>query len=330
MAEQPATEPDSGRQRFQFATTDPDEAQDFIGQMYRAQPPKAGRLARVSPVSISQVSAGGLSYVDFTMPPDLTLHLDGTDDLSVTTLVTGGTQAELGKNTERYVPGDAFLGSFPHGDYQVRCLDFRATILTVPAHALSEAVGTLPGRPPPDLRFDTLRPVSPAAAELWKRTAAYARDLLENELAAASPLIMGSAARHLAATIFEVFPAGVPKHPTGQDSRDARPDTLRRAIAFIDDNAHTDITVADIATAAFVTPRAVQLAFRRHLDTTPMAYLRRVRLDRAHHELLAADRAHDSVTATAYRWGFSNPGRFATGYRHAYGVPPSQTLDHDG
>jgi len=31
--------------------------------------------------------------------------------------------------------------------------------------------------------------------------------------------------------------------------------------------------------AAHVTVRAVQLAFRRHLDTTPMAYLRRVRLE---------------------------------------------------
>ncbi|MEA5362627.1 helix-turn-helix transcriptional regulator [Amycolatopsis sp., V23-08] len=335
MAEQPPQEPDSGttsdsgRQRFQFATTDPDEAQDFIDRMYRAQPPKAGRLARVSPVSISQVSAGGLSYVDFTMPPDLTLHLDGTDEVSVTTLITGGTEAELGKHTERYVPGDAFLGSFPHGDYQVRCLDFRATILTVPAHALAEAAGILPGRPPPELRFDTLRPVSPAAAALWKRTATYAHDMLENELAAASPLIMGSAARHLAATILEVFPGTVRTDPLGPGSRDARPETLRRAIAFIDDNAHTDITVADVAAAAFVTPRAVQLAFRRHLGTTPMAYLRRVRLDRAHHELLATDRGHGSVTATAYRWGFSNPGRFATGYRNAYGVLPSQTLDRD-
>jgi hypothetical protein len=32
--------------------------------------------------------------------------------------------------------------------------------------------------------------------------------------------------------------------------------------------------VADIAAAARVTTRAVQLAFRRHLDTTPTDYLR--------------------------------------------------------
>jgi hypothetical protein len=38
----------------------------------------------------------------------------------------------------------------------------------------------------------------------------------------------------------------------------AQPQTLRRAIAFIHDNAHPDIGLGDIATAIDVTPRAVQ------------------------------------------------------------------------
>ena len=37
---------------------------------------------------------------------------------------------------------------------------------------------------------------------------------------------------------------------------------------FIDEHAHQDITAADIAGAARVTIRTIQLAFRRHLDTT--------------------------------------------------------------
>ena len=60
-------------------------------------------------------------------------------------------------------------------------------------------------------------------------------------------------------------------------------------MTFIEENAHADITVADIAAAASVTVRAIQLAFRRHLDTTPLEYLRRVRLGHAHRDLLAAD-----------------------------------------
>lgn len=64
----------------------------------------------------------------------------------------------------------------------------------------------------------------------------------------------------------------------------------------------------------------------RHLDTTPMAYLRHARLVRAHQELSDASHADDiTVTAVAARWGF-RPSRFAEYYRAAYGVLPSQTL----
>jgi AraC-like DNA-binding protein len=286
-------------------------------------------LDPASPLSVYQVSAGGLSYADLTMPPYLTLHLDGTDDLSVTTLIAGRTHAELGQGIERYTAGDVCLGSFPHCDYLVRCHQLRAVILTVPHAALARAAGELPGQPRPALRFPSLRPASPAAADQWKSTAAYVRGLLDDDEAAASPLITGTAAQLLAATALTAFPNNVLADPTAQDSRDAHPDTLRRAVAFIDDNAYRDISIADIAGAASVTVRAVQLVFRRHLEMTPLEYLRRVRLDRAHYDLLAADPARMSVTAVAYRWGFPSASRFAAYYRRAYGVSPGKTLCRD-
>jgi transcriptional regulator GlxA family with amidase domain len=106
----------------------------------------------------------------------------------------------------------------------------------------------------------------------------------------------------------------------------AQPQTLRRAIAFIHDNAHRDIGLRDIAAAINVTPRSVQYAFRRHLGTTPLEYLRRVRLDRAHRDLQAADPAVDTVMEIAGRWRFGHPGRFSMAYREAFGHPPSRTL----
>ena len=45
-----------------------------------------------------------------------------------------------------------------------------------------------------------------------------------------------------------------------------------------------------------------------------MAYLRRVRLDRAHRDLQAANPAVDTVTAIAVRWGFTHAGRFSVAY----------------
>ena len=105
----------------------------------------------------------------------------------------------------------------------------------------------------------------------------------------------------------------------------AQPQTLRRAIAFIHDNAHRDIALTDIAAVIGVTPRSVQYTFRRHLGT-PLEYLRRVRLDRAHRDLQAADPAVETVMEIAGRWRFGHPGRFSMAYKEAFGTPPSLTL----
>ena len=110
------------------------------------------------------------------------------------------------------------------------------------------------------------------------------------------------------------------------DTSTTQPQMLRRAIGFIHDNAHRDITLSDIATAVNVTPRSVQYTFRRHLGTTPLEYLRRVRLNRAHRDLQAADPSVDTVMAIAGRWRFSHAGRFSIVYKEAFGTPPSRTL----
>ncbi|PRC47715.1 AraC family transcriptional regulator, partial [Mycobacterium sp. ITM-2017-0098] len=77
----------------------------------------------------------------------------------------------------------------------------------------------------------------------------------------------------------------------GNEKTTMQPRMLRRALDFIRDNAQYDISIRDIASAADVTPRAIQYAFREHLNTTPLEYLRRVRLERAHQELKSADPA---------------------------------------
>ena len=101
------------------------------------------------------------------------------------------------------------------------------------------------------------------------------------------------------------------------------------AKAFIDDNAHRDIALDDIANAVYVTPRSVQYMFRKHLDCTPIAYLRQVRLHHAHQDLLSGTRSTTTVTTVASRWGFGHAGRFAVYYRQVYGQSPHTTLRSD-
>jgi transcriptional regulator GlxA family with amidase domain len=118
------------------------------------------------------------------------------------------------------------------------------------------------------------------------------------------------------------FPNTAVTEPSIQEHHDNTPVLLRRAIAFIDDNAHIDISPADIAAAADVTPQALLNMFRLHRDCTPMEYVRRVRLHYAHLEVVASDPETTRVTDIARRWGFHQIGIFMRRHAQAYGGEP--------
>jgi AraC-like DNA-binding protein len=104
------------------------------------------------------------------------------------------------------------------------------------------------------------------------------------------------------------------------------PRTVRAAVEIIEQEAHLPLTVSSIASRSHASVRSLQQGFRRHLGTTPMAYLREVRLRRAHQSLLESDPSTASVASVAYRWGFTNLGRFAAAHTARYDEPPAATL----
>jgi len=62
------------------------------------------------------------------------------------------------------------------------------------------------------------------------------------------------------------------------------------------------------------------------MGASPTAYLREVRLRRAHQSLLESDPSVTSVSSVAYHWGFTNLGRFAAAHTARYDEPPAATL----
>jgi AraC-like DNA-binding protein len=104
------------------------------------------------------------------------------------------------------------------------------------------------------------------------------------------------------------------------------PRTVRIAVDIIEAEAHLPLTASSIAKRCHVSVRALQQGFRRYMGMTPMAYLREVRLRRAHQSLLESDPSETSVTSVAHRWGFTNLGRFAAVHTARYDEPPAATL----
>jgi AraC family ethanolamine operon transcriptional activator len=58
----------------------------------------------------------------------------------------------------------------------------------------------------------------------------------------------------------------------------------------------------------------------------PSEYARRWRMQQVHRALRSGTPGTASVSEVARRYGFRDPGRFATNYRAVYGELPSATL----
>ncbi|MFF8861201.1 helix-turn-helix transcriptional regulator [Streptomyces sp. NPDC015139] len=312
-----------------FDSRDLGVTEDFLSRAYARMrigsgTPGANR-ARIRRAGIPAVSVDDLA-LDFEMSYSVTPL--GRICLCV---VHEGTVRDHGYHgvEDEFGPGDVVLFAPPDLPYAGRICNARYTITMLDPALLGQVAGREDGAPP--VRLTGHRPQSAAAARHLARTITHLREgVLSDPEIADQPLIAATAAQYLAASVLAAFPSTALAEPTAADRNDAHPVMLRRALAFIDDHADQPVTVADIAAAAHVTVRALQYAFRRHLDTTPLAHLRRVRLTHAHRDLVAADRGGGTtVTEVAARWGFHHPGRFAGLYRDTYRRSPHETLSAD-
>jgi AraC-like DNA-binding protein len=124
--------------------------------------------------------------------------------------------------------------------------------------------------------------------------------------------------------IFENVPHGLIDR-LDRGCQEGTPRHIRAAIDYMRVNLHLPLAMADVAAAAGVSLRSIELGFRRFLDTTPLAYLRRIRLDAVHAELSLPQNSL-LVHEVAAKWGFLHMGHFAAQYRSVFGVSPSETV----
>jgi AraC-like DNA-binding protein len=106
----------------------------------------------------------------------------------------------------------------------------------------------------------------------------------------------------------------------------AAPFYVKRAEAYIEEHLDEPLSVGELAAAVGVSARSLYDGFQRFRDTTPMAHVKTVRLQRAHQDLLTASVTGVSVTDVAMRWGFGNLGHFAVAYKERFGESPRDTL----
>ncbi|MCY1141610.1 helix-turn-helix domain-containing protein [Actinoplanes sp. Pm04-4] len=312
-------------ERVTVRSGDLDWVQEMIDKRYTDHVPRVRGDARRFGFRSQFAGAGALSIDRVSYQACMAITADPHDSMLIISMRGGGFDVSTGRQRCRVGGGEALL--LPRTGLDMVQDWPTYEVAQFPAEAVTRAAARA-GVAPADFRFDAMTAVSPAANQRWLATHTYLTQLLTNDGGTGIPELLLTAAIDAAVTAaLSVFPNTTMTVDYIAGPGRVPPATVRRAVAYIDAHADQPITGADIAASAAVSVRALQAGFRRHLNTTPLACLRRVRLERAHRDLQTADPTTGAtVAAIARRWGFADLSRFAADYRRTFNRLPRDTL----
>lgn len=238
--------------------------------------------------------------------------------------VRGYTVSTCGKDEVESAPGKAVVLTPTENSSMRWSGDCAQLAVKVSRGIVERTVEGFLGYPPYEVvRFAVGFDITDGAGRNWARAVAMLRDALD---AGAPDLVIRPLEELVVGQLLVAQPHNLTDWLEGEP-RPVRPRPLARVIERIDQDPAAAHTLAELARTAGTSVRSLQAAFAEHLGMSPTAYLRRVRLARAHQDLLAAVPGDgQSVADIAFRWGFGHVPRFAAAYRERYGAPPSQTL----
>lgn len=174
------------------------------------------------------------------------------------------------------------------------------------------------------IEFDSGIPLNTESGARWLRMVSWVYDSLsvDDNL---SPLM----AAQLESGLVNLLLTNQPNSYSSEISAEGpslAPSFVKRVERYIEDNAHEPISIVDMAEHVGVSSRSLFTGFRRYRNTSPMLYLKEIRLRRVNEELQRLSCGSATVTAVAFRWGFSHLGHFTTDYKRRFGENPSETL----
>lgn len=173
-----------------------------------------------------------------------------------------------------------------------------------------------------------IAPITAQGGRMWNTVSRHVADRMRDG-SADLPLIGATLNDLLIATYLNTFPTTWSDARRREDASAGTSAAVRRARSIIDERFRAPLTSADIAEGARLSLRGLRDAFRRELDTTPTAYLRKVRLAEARRALLRSDPADTgAVSRAATAAGFTHLSRFSAAYRDEFGELPSTTVRH--
>lgn len=314
---------------FHTGRSDVDGARRWMTQIngphwLQAQTPQMVEFSHSACVMRSMsTTLGCLSYgTDVTIGIERTQHMKGYS----ASLPLAGFQV-LRKGGQRYVSDtDHGLVLSPDEDQELMMSgDCRKLLISITRAAMRSCLDELLQSPSVEpLRFEPLMDAGDDTVASWWRSVRY---LLE-EIARCQELYSHVAyARDIETALVKGLILAQPNNYSQQlrEASAARmPHYLIKARDFIRQQAATDLCLEDIEQAAGISRAKLFEGFKRYFDTTPMACLKRTRLEMARRALLE-EPSNRNVSIVALNCGFKHLSRFSSEYRKLFGECPSVT-----
>jgi AraC-like DNA-binding protein len=280
------------------------------------------RSARLGDTRFNLVQVDSVSGYDIEMmnDPDLVL---------LQILMSGSAQLQQGSTTVDAAPAQMVLLEGMarshkrwHGSTQLLMVSLSRSRME---RLIPSETGIGIGDP---LNFGVLQVLDLArVSTLWHYIVTICRDL-----SGAQPCFDGRLGQLAERTLLVLLLNAVPNNYkwafADQAVSSPAPYYVRRIENYIRGHAHDPISADDLVSVGGVSARSIYNGFQRFRSTTPMGYLKSVRLDMARDALIRGRRqGTTSVTQAATAAGYTNLSQFSRDYKARFREAPSKTLD---
>ncbi|MBP6996360.1 MAG: AraC family transcriptional regulator [Phycicoccus sp.] len=270
-----------------------------------------------------QVSSGLLAVVRSTYgsPVEISGGVAQSSDLCFGTVISGAVELCDVRGVIDLGPGSSVVWDEAHDIRTRRPGAAELLMIRLDRAAFHRLVLDLLGPVDPAAGFALASPATPADRARWRAVIGVVEQLVAVTDGRPAALLADALDQFVVSALLETHP-----HTYLAAAPPVRADTVAtRAAAIAAEylRAHHDqpVRMAELASRLHLTPRALQAGFQRRYQMSMRDYLRTLRVQSAHQELL--DDPTASVTELAYRWGFSSGPRFAAAYRAHFGVTPA-------
>ncbi|MFD6456122.1 AraC family transcriptional regulator, partial [Nocardia sp. NPDC060220] len=301
-------------------SNDWDEIQDWSDSVYMPYTvrPVGRGLTPAASMYSARIRDITLTRFCYGLPVSIDEFAAEAGNILVLTTIRGATRHSVsGSTSTSLLAGGTFVADCSRVDYRFEADRTHLQLnLTIPHQLMADLAVRWWGLLPDD-RLWRHKCVVGGPGSSWLALMEYVvRTVASGSAQVADGRVGANLQELVAAQLLTDWAARAGVELTPRPNLDA-PGYVRRAVRYIDENAHELPTVSEVAVAAGVSVRALAGAFRRYLDTTPRDYLREQRLQGARRDLQAG--RSTTVVDTAGAWGYVNMGIFAAAYRRRFG-----------